>query len=770
MDSEFDPYAAWLGIEDKQRPLTNYQLLGLAPFELQAEVIEDHAQQQHAKLIPFSKGEHALMAKRLAFEIESAKTCLLNPATRAAYDAALRGREGTASGGRPSTSDEVTRERIYAARPLTPPASSKTPAAVTAGAAARSSMKNRGGNDKRHPATGSPDQRVFDPYHKWLAIPANEQPPNYYRLLGVSLFESDPDVIANAADARMALVKTFQTGSHSAHSQRILNEISSAKLCLLTPRKKAEYDRQLRRRLSAVKSIASTAATSSPATDDSDCYELQQEVAVERRATPDNFPAIDDFKPISTSAKLRRKQSPDTLLVLGMLGATTVAVAVILPIYLSINRSENNSPTSKSRSTAERRSTDRSKERNPNPGANRKSYSSKSAQDKSTIGPRYSEIHPAIGSVPFRGRDNPDLGASSGSPPQKSAETNSSEATHLSRPDLIEKLKPSIVVIKTDSGLGSGFVIDDSGLIVTNYHVIEGARIASAKFSNGTVVKIAEYVAVDRGRDLAILRAKLKGNMKLKAIPIHSALPRQGENVIAIGSPRGLEGTVTEGIVSAIRTDFQPKVRGRDYDPGITWVQTTAAISPGNSGGPLVAMDGKVVGVNTIINIQPGSQNLNFAVSAIEVAKLVRDSEGKKPRKLSSLPRRSLSRPSPTPSRPSPGYSKEYVIIFPSGKTLNSETFTPNMKEVERYFEKMYKRYGDDAPIAFLEHANGSVFALACHDKGVLDGITIAFYENEDLMVYASYEKGRRHGILETWDAKGEKAYWCQCNRSHPGV
>ncbi len=86
----------------------------------------------------------------------------------------------------------------------------------------------------------------FDPYYKWLAIPPDEQPPHYYRLLGVQRFETDPDVIATAADQRMAHLRTYQTGKHSALSQRLLNEISAARVCLLNPAKKTAYDQQLR--------------------------------------------------------------------------------------------------------------------------------------------------------------------------------------------------------------------------------------------------------------------------------------------------------------------------------------------------------------------------------------------------------------------------------------------------------------------------------------------------------------------------------------------
>jgi len=85
----------------------------------------------------------------------------------------------------------------------------------------------------------------FDPYHKWLGIPAEEQPPNLYRLLGIKPFEADPDVIQAAADQRMLHLRSYQTGKHADMSQRLLNAIATANVCLLNPAKKAAYDRQL---------------------------------------------------------------------------------------------------------------------------------------------------------------------------------------------------------------------------------------------------------------------------------------------------------------------------------------------------------------------------------------------------------------------------------------------------------------------------------------------------------------------------------------------
>jgi len=94
----------------------------------------------------------------------------------------------------------------------------------------------------------------FDPYYTWLGIPPQQQPPNHYRLLGIESFEGSPDVIERAADRRMADLRTYQTGKHSADSQRLLNEVAAAKLCLLDAKKKARYDAALREKLAAAQS------------------------------------------------------------------------------------------------------------------------------------------------------------------------------------------------------------------------------------------------------------------------------------------------------------------------------------------------------------------------------------------------------------------------------------------------------------------------------------------------------------------------------------
>src|ERR1700761_8354546 len=167
---------------------------------------------------------------------------------------------------------------------------------------------------------------------------------------------------------------------------------------------------------------------------------------------------------------------------------------------------------------------------------------------------------------------------------------------------------------KTTS-LGSGFIIDTSGIVVTNNHVIDGADEINVIMNDGSKFK-AELVGVDKKTDLAVL--KFTPNKPLVAVKFgDSDKLRLGEWVIAIGNPFSLGGTVTAGIVSA---------RNRDISQGPydNYIQTDASINRGNSGGPLFNLDGDVIGVNTLI-ISPtgGSIGIGFAVPSKTVAGVV---------------------------------------------------------------------------------------------------------------------------------------------------
>ncbi len=156
------------------------------------------------------------------------------------------------------------------------------------------------------------------------------------------------------------------------------------------------------------------------------------------------------------------------------------------------------------------------------------------------------------------------------------------------------------------NSLGSGFVIDGSGIIVTNNHVIDDADEIVVNFNDGRELP-AEVIGIDKQTDLAVLRVQPK--QPLKAVHFgDSDKLRVGDWVVAIGNPFGLGGTVTAGIVSAQKRDIQ----SGPYD---SFIQTDAAINRGNSGGPLFNMNGEVVGINTaIISPSGGSIGIGFSV------------------------------------------------------------------------------------------------------------------------------------------------------------
>src|SRR3954470_20409690 len=167
---------------------------------------------------------------------------------------------------------------------------------------------------------------------------------------------------------------------------------------------------------------------------------------------------------------------------------------------------------------------------------------------------------------------------------------------------------------KTNS-LGSGFVVDTSGVVVTNNHVIADADEINVILNDGTKIK-AELVGVDKKTDLAVL--KFKPTKPLVSVKFgDSDKLRLGDWVVAIGNPFSLGGTVTAGIVSAKNRD----ISSGPYD---SYIQTDASINRGNSGGPLFNLDGDVIGVNTLI-ISPsgGSIGIGFAVPSKTVAGVV---------------------------------------------------------------------------------------------------------------------------------------------------
>ena len=181
-------------------------------------------------------------------------------------------------------------------------------------------------------------------------------------------------------------------------------------------------------------------------------------------------------------------------------------------------------------------------------------------------------------------------------------------------PELVRRIKPSAVAIQTfDSrgealSRGSGFFID-TDRVVTNRHVIENAYRAEVHSSTGTVYPVKGVLAVDAEGDLALLKVDAPASA-IRPLSLDRTSPQEGESVVVIGNPFGLEGSVTNGIVSAVR----------DIPTFGRIIQITAPISPGSSGSPVVNMQGQVIGVATLQIT--GGQSINFAIPSERISQL----------------------------------------------------------------------------------------------------------------------------------------------------
>ena len=177
--------------------------------------------------------------------------------------------------------------------------------------------------------------------------------------------------------------------------------------------------------------------------------------------------------------------------------------------------------------------------------------------------------------------------------------------------DNVDKYGSGVVLVSTPNGLGSGFIINPEGYVVTNFHVIEGEQELDitlfqkrGKGFERRKIENVKIVATNPFLDLALLQFKVPADLKLVAVYLGRAQDvKAGQPVFAVGNPLGLERSVSEGIISTSQRNFR----------GVLYVQTTAAINPGNSGGPLFNLSGEVIGVT---NMKAGflTEGLSFAI------------------------------------------------------------------------------------------------------------------------------------------------------------
>jgi serine protease Do len=227
--------------------------------------------------------------------------------------------------------------------------------------------------------------------------------------------------------------------------------------------------------------------------------------------------------------------------------------------------------------------------------------------------------------------DVPASAASVKLPPVQPPTTTKHSAALPSFSDMVKKAKPAVVTVKAwikksnafgrevaqAQGVGTGFVYDEKGFLLTNNHVIEDADDVVVKFADGKELD-AKVVGADKPTDIAVLKVEEKG---LSALPLgDSKVLEVGDWVVAIGNPFGLEHTVSAGIVSA-KGRTKDDVQGLDPAGYFNFLQTDASINPGNSGGPLLNLSGQVVGINAAV--RANANNIGFAIPMDMIVQLL---------------------------------------------------------------------------------------------------------------------------------------------------
>ena len=183
--------------------------------------------------------------------------------------------------------------------------------------------------------------------------------------------------------------------------------------------------------------------------------------------------------------------------------------------------------------------------------------------------------------------------------------------------DAAEVILPSVVNIQSESGIGSGVVFSEDGLIVTAAHIVEGSETVLVRFLDGKQIE-GEVIGIAAEVDVAVIRV---ARTDLVPATFSDDKPRVGQLAVAVGSPFTLESTVTAGIISAVDRTNCP-----DRELCLSMLQTDAAINPGNSGGALVNRYGEVVGINVSIFSQSGSnEGVGFALPSETVIRYVED-------------------------------------------------------------------------------------------------------------------------------------------------
>jgi S1-C subfamily serine protease len=323
---------------------------------------------------------------------------------------------------------------------------------------------------------------------------------------------------------------------------------------------------------------------------------------------------------------------------------------------------------------------------------------------------------------------------------------------------LRDQVRASLVWIDTDSAYGSGFVVDQQGTIVTSAQIIEKMSKGEVTFDDRKRVEIIETCIPAAGNGLALVRTtRSKG---LTPLPLAQQFPREKELVVALGGCQGLFSAPAQGRVARICPGSELRSRlaeqGIDqkriakFDANATWVETTAVVRQTNVGGPLINEEGRVLG----ISLWPTkSGQPHYVLTAVQVAQLVQE----KREYLAVGPASAGSLAKPVITGDLTSAKEAFRIELPSGSVLDSKVVEGDKRNVSGLVDQ----WGNNSTsVTTLRYDSGAVFAITSHRQGLLNGQTVAFYEDNSPLTSVNYQDNDKHGWLQTWDQEGRRVLW----------
>ena len=335
----------------------------------------------------------------------------------------------------------------------------------------------------------------------------------------------------------------------------------------------------------------------------------------------------------------------------------------------------------------------------------------------------------------------------------KNSNTNDIESV-FDEVDVYKKASPAVVRILTEYGAGSGSLLDKDGLIITNWHVVNGtdkvkvefmpknrAKITKKDLISGTVIKI------NGESDLALVRID-DVPYGVTPLPLGSSIDMEvGQDVHAIGHPKGgADWSYTKGCVSQFRHNFKWTYEGSEHVAGMI-IQTQTPINPGNSGGPLLNNDGEMIGVNTWK--RRDSDGVNYAVSVEDVRDLIKQSGNKNVQKS-------------TVFNITNHFYVSYIQVRNGLAYLPNETkpftggFVGQYKNRQKKIEVHYKdgkRHGDFT----MWHENGSMKSSGDMENNKPTGLHTLWFDNGTKHAERNYKDGKEDGMATTWHSLSGK-------------